>query len=134
MRRCKIVIALVLAACIGITAACIASEASLLPGIEFRHVPNGRTGEPIGLFGSLIAYGFVWSIFNGLICTYFLIAISIAGAILKRCGYKQEVDKLLDGVVTRGRLEISAIASTVVTGFFFLLHMFNIISIVWLWH
>lgn len=62
MRRCKIVIALVLAACIGITVAYIASMTSLLPGIEFRYVTNGRTGEPVGLLGSLIAYGFVWFI------------------------------------------------------------------------
>ena len=44
MRRCKIVIALVLAACIGITVAYIASMTSLLPGVEFRYVTNGRTG------------------------------------------------------------------------------------------
>ena len=130
MRRCKIVIALVLAACIGITVAYIASMPSLLPGVEFRYVTNGRTGEPVGLLGSLIAYGFYWFIFNGLIFTYFLIAISIAGAILKRCGYKQEVYKLLDDGLFLDRLGISAIASTVVTGFFLLLYMFNIISLV----
>jgi hypothetical protein len=130
MRRCKIVIALVLAACIGITVAYIASMTSLLPGVEFRYVTNGRTGEPVGLLGSLIAYGFYWFIFNGLIFTYFLIAISIAGAILKRCGYKQEVYKLLDDGLFLDRLGISAIASTVVTGFFLLLYMFNIISLV----
>lgn len=130
MRRCKIVIALVLAACIGITVAYIASMASLLPGVEFRYVTNGRTGEPVSLLGSLIAYGFIWLIFNGLISTYFCIAISIAGTILKRCGYKQEIDKLLNDGLFLNRLGISAIASTVVTGFFLLLYMFNIISLV----
>ena len=123
-------IALVLAACIGITVAYIASMTSLLPGVEFRYVTNGRTGEHVGLLGSLIAYGFYWFIFNGLIFTYFLIAISIAGAILKRCGYKQEVYKLLDDGLFLDRLGISSIASTVVTGFFLLLYMFNIISLV----
>ena len=134
MRRCKIVIALVLAACIGITVAYIASMTSLLPGVEFRYVTNGLTGEPVGLLGSLIAYGFVWFIFNGLLSVYFCIAISIAGAILKRCGYKQEVEKLLDDDLIFNRLGISTIASTIVTGFFLLLHMFSIISIAWLWH
>jgi hypothetical protein len=130
MRRCKIVIALVLAACIGITVAYIASMTSLLPGVEFRYVTNGRTGEPVSLLGSLIAYGFIWLIFNGLISTYFCIAISIASTILKRCGYKQEIDKLLNDGLFLNRLGISAIASTVVTGFFLLLYMFNIISLV----
>lgn len=130
MRRCKMVIALVLAACIGITIAYIASMTSLLPGVEFRYVTNGRTGEPVSLLGSLIAYGFIWLIFNGLISTYFCIAISIAGTILKRCGYKQEIDKLLNDGLFLNRLGISAIASTVVTGFFLLLYMFNIISLV----
>lgn len=130
MRRCKIVIALALAACIGITVAYIASMTSLLPGVEFRYVTNGRTGEPVSLLGSLIAYGFIWLIFNGLISTYFCIAISIAGTILIRCGYKQEIDKLLNDGLFLNRLGISAIASTVVTGFFLLLYMFNIISLV----
>lgn len=130
MRRCKIVIALVLAACIGITVAYIASMTSLLPGVEFRYVTNGRTGELVSLLGSLIIYGFIWLIFNGLISTYFCIAISIAGTILKRCGYKQEIDKLLNDGLFLNRLGISAIASTVVTGFFLLLYMFNIISLV----
>lgn len=130
MRRCKIVIALVLAACIGITVAYIASMTSLLPGVEFRYVTNGRTGEPVSLLGSLIVYSFIWLIFNGLISTYFCIAISIAGTILKRCGYKQEIDKLLNDGLFLNRLGISAIASTVVTGFFLLLYMFNIISLV----
>lgn len=130
MRRCKIVIALVLAACIGITVVYIASMTSLLPDVEFRYVTNGRTGEPVSLLGSLIAYGFIWLIFNGLISTYFCIAISIAGTILKRCGYKQEIDKLLNDGLFLNRLGISAIASTVVTGFFLLLYIFNIISLV----
>ena len=82
----------------------------------------------------MIAYGFVWFIFNGLLSVYFCIAISIAGAILKRCGYKQEVEKLLDDDLIFNRLGISTIASTIVTGFFLLLHMFSIISIAWLWH
>lgn len=129
MRKCKIVIALVLAACIGTTVAYIASETALLPGVEFRYVTNGRTGEPSGIFSSLIVYGFYWFIFNVLISGYFLIAISITGAILKRCGYRQEVDKLLDGGFFTNRLAVSGIASTFVTGFFLLLYMFNIVSI-----
>ena len=88
------VIFLVLVVCVGITVAYVASVTSLLPGIEFRYATNGRTGEPMSLFSSFIFYGFIWLIFNTLVWCYFTIAVSLAGAVLKRCGYKQEVDKL----------------------------------------
>lgn len=123
------VIFLVLVVCVGITVAYIASKTTLLPGIEFRYATNRRTGEPMSLFGSLLYYGFIWFIFNTLISTYFLIAVAIAGAELKRCGYKQEVEKLLNGPFI-DTLTISGITSTTVTGFFLLLYMFNIISLV----
>lgn len=130
MRKCKMVIFLVLVVCVGITVAYVASVTSLLPGIEFRYATNERTGEPMSLFSSFIFYGFIWLIFNTLVWCYFTIAVSLAGAVLKRCGYKQEVDKLLDGGIFTNRLVISGITSTAVTGFFLLLYMFNIISLV----
>lgn len=129
MRKCKMVIFLVLVVCVGITVAYIASETSLLPGIEFRYATNERTGEPMSLSSSFIFYGFIWFIFNTLVWGYFTIAVAIAGAVLKRCGYKQEVKKLLNGPFSNP-LTISGIASTAVTGFFLLLYMFNIISLV----
>lgn len=129
MRKCKMVIFLVLAVCVGITVAYIASVTSLLPGIEFRYATNGRTGEPMSLFSSFIFYGFIWLIFNTLVWGYFTITVAIAGAVLKRCGYKQEVEKLLNGPFSN-TLTISGITSTAVTGFFLLLYMFNIISLV----
>lgn len=88
MRICKIVIALVLAVRVGVAFSYIASETVLLPGVELRCITNDRTGETANLFESLICYGFIWFVFNTLICGFFTIAISIAGAILGRCGYK----------------------------------------------
>lgn len=107
----------------------IASETVLLPGVEFRYITNDRTGETANLFESLICYGFIWFLFNTSIWICFIIAISIAGAILGQCGYKQEVDKLLDGGMLLNRLVIAGTASTLVTGSALLLYMFNIISV-----